>query len=217
MHPTPLPIPVDGTELPRSVGKAAAVLQAASKVFLAHGFSASTTDMIQCEAGVSKATVYAHYPNKEALFVAVIEMQCALLAQGLNEIAFEPGNLRQTLTALGRAYLETVLAPDGLALFRVVVSEAPRFPHLARTFYKAGPRAVATRAAEHLAMAVESGEIDLTALGIDAAANAFIGLVRNEAQMHYLTHTEARPSSEQIDQWVACAVTTFLLAFERTA
>ena len=35
------------------------VLLAASDVFLEHGFSAATTDMIQQRAGVSKATVYA--------------------------------------------------------------------------------------------------------------------------------------------------------------
>ena len=33
-------------------GKALKVLQAARKVFLTHGFSAATTDMIQREAGV---------------------------------------------------------------------------------------------------------------------------------------------------------------------
>jgi hypothetical protein len=37
-----------------------------SKVFLAHGFSAAATDMVQREAGVSKSTVYAHYANPGA-------------------------------------------------------------------------------------------------------------------------------------------------------
>src|SRR3546814_9810578 len=41
--------------------KALTVLRAARTVFLTHGFSAATTDMIQREAGVSKSTVYAHY------------------------------------------------------------------------------------------------------------------------------------------------------------
>src|SRR3546814_1070545 len=45
--------------------KALTVLRAARNIFLTHGFSAATTDMIQREAGVSKSTVYAHYANKE--------------------------------------------------------------------------------------------------------------------------------------------------------
>ena len=43
--------------------KAAAVLAGARSVFLAPGFSAATTDMIQRAADVSKATVYARYPT----------------------------------------------------------------------------------------------------------------------------------------------------------
>ncbi len=53
--------------------KARTILQAARKVFLEHGFSAATTDMIQQQAGVSNSTVYAHYPTKEKLFIAVVE------------------------------------------------------------------------------------------------------------------------------------------------
>ncbi|WP_412770482.1 helix-turn-helix domain-containing protein [Ralstonia solanacearum] len=45
--------------------KEASVLKAATEVFLAHGFSAATTDMIQRRAGVSKATMYGRFPNKE--------------------------------------------------------------------------------------------------------------------------------------------------------
>ncbi len=209
-HPPPSSLDAEGPVLP---AKAEAVLRAASKVFLAYGFSAATTDMIQCAAGVSKSTVYAHYPNKEALFVAVIERQCALMAQRLSGIAFQRGNLRQTLTALGLVYLETVLEPDALALFRVVAAEAPRFPQLARRFYRAGPQAVSSRATEYLAQAARAGEVDLTITGVDTAAHAFIGLVRNESHLHYLMHPEARASAEQIDQYVTSAVTIFMRAF----
>ena len=53
-------------------GKAEAVLAAAERAFLAAGFGAVTMDAIAREAGVSKATVYAHYSSKEALFGAVV-------------------------------------------------------------------------------------------------------------------------------------------------
>jgi AcrR family transcriptional regulator len=201
------------TEDHRSKDKARAVLNAASKVFLSHGFSAATTDMIQREAAVSKSTVYAHYPNKEALFIAVIEDRCHLFAEVLNRIQFEPGNLRRTLMALGVAYLGFLLSPDGLALFRVVIAEAPRFPQLAERFYHVGPRAIAGRVGEQLALAVKAGEVDLSAIGLDTAAGMLTGLIRSEAQLHYLTHPEARPSAEQVERWVASAVTTFILAF----
>jgi TetR/AcrR family transcriptional regulator, mexJK operon transcriptional repressor len=195
--------------------KARTVLRAARNVFLTHGFSAATTDMIQREAGVSKSTVYAHYATKEALFVAVIEAECAAFADTVRRIEFRPGKLRETLTALAQAYLDIVLSPTGLSLFRVVIAEAPRFPNLARTFYLAGPQVIAGMVADCLGSAVTSGEADLSELGRDAAARLFINLVRSEPQLQCLTHPGAAPSAAQIHQWTSEAVTTFMRAYGR--
>lgn len=193
--------------------KALTVLRAAREVFLTHGFSAATTDMIQREAGVSKSTVYAHYANKEALFVAVIEAECAAFAETVRDIRSQPGKLRETLTALARAYLNVVVSPTGLALFRVVIAEGPRFPDLARTLYLAGPQAIANIVSEHLASAIVSGEVDLSEIGRDTAAQLFINLVRSEPQLQCLTHPNAAPSAAQIDQWTSATVTTFMRAY----
>ena len=194
-------------------GKAQTVLRAARNVFLTHGFSAATTDMIQREAGVSKSTVYAHYANKEALFVAVIQAECAEFTLSVRAIQSQPGKLRETLTALARAYLHVVVSPAGLSLFRVVIAEAPRFPDLARTLYLAGPQAIANIVSQHLAGAVASGEIDLSEIGRDGAASQFVNLVRSEPQLQCLTHPGASPSLAQIDQWTNATVTTFLRAY----
>jgi AcrR family transcriptional regulator len=193
--------------------KARTVLRAARNVFLTHGFSAATTDMIQREAGVSKSTVYAHYANKEALFVAVIEAECAAHMDTVRRIEFRPGKLRETLSAMARAYLDIVLSPSGLALFRVVIAEAPRFPSLARTLYLAGPQVIASMVADCLGSAVKAGEADFSGLGCDAAARLFINLVRSEPQLQCLTHPGVAPSAEQIGEWTSLAVTTFLRAY----
>ncbi len=195
--------------------KAQTVLRAGRTVFLMHGFNAATTDMIQREAKVSKSTVYAHYPNKEALFIAVVEAECAEFARSVRGLTFSPGQLRETLTALGRAYLKIVLSPPVLSLFRVVVAEAPRFPALARTFYLAAPGVVVGIVAQRLAEAGAAGEIDLGVLGCDATASQFASLVRSEPHLQCLLHPEAIPSEAQFDQWVAAAVTTFMRAYGR--
>lgn len=194
-------------------GKALQILQAARRVFLTHGFSAATTDMIQQEAGVSKSTVYAHFPNKEALFTAVIEAECTAFTDTVRDIKFKHGKLRETLTILARTYLDIVLSPAGLAVFRVVIAEGVRFPNLARAFYLAGPQVMITMIAEQLASAVASGEVDLNELGCETAASLFINLVRSEPQFQCLTHPNAAPSAIQVDQWVNIAVTTFMRAY----
>lgn len=193
--------------------KALTVLRAARNVFLTHGFSAATTDMIQREAGVSKSTVYAHYANKEALFTAVIEAECAAFTNTVHGIEFRPGKLRETLTMLAKAYLNIVLSPSGLSLFRVVIAEAQRFPKLAKAFYLAGPKVMTAMVAEQLAHAAKSDEVDLGEVGRDTAASLFINLVRGEPQFQCLTHPDATPSSAQIDQWANAAVVTFMRAY----
>ncbi|MFA7944762.1 TetR/AcrR family transcriptional regulator [Pseudomonas brenneri] len=189
------------------------VLNAARTVFLNHGFSAATTDMIQRAAGVSKATMYACFPNKEALFVAVIEQQCAATTATVQAIEISPGNLSRTLTNIGLAYLQIVLSPAGMALYRVVGAEAPRFPELGRRFFVTGTKGVITMVARRLSEAAQAGEIDIQAVGMDAAAALFISMVRGEGQMEMLMHPEAQPSAAQMDSWVRLAVTTFMKAF----
>lgn len=195
------------------IDKSLPVLQAAATVFLAHGFSAATTDMIQREAKVSKATLYACFPTKEAMFAAVIEQECAVMTETVRAIKMAPGDISKTLTDLGLSYLKIVLSPTGLALFRVVVADAVRFPDLARTFYLAGPKVISKMLAERIEVAARAGEINVQAVGIDDAAALFVSLLRGEGQLECLTHPGAHPSTEQLDRWVRVAVTTFLAAF----
>ena len=189
------------------------VLEAAASVFLKHGFSAASTDMIQQAASVSKATVYACFQSKEALFEAVIEHECTRFAEAVRAVHLDQPDFASRLRALGQAYLGLLLSERGLALYRVVVAEGPRFPKVARTFYLSGPAVVYKMMSEHLNKAVEDGQADVHAMGVEGAARQFLSLLRGDAQMECLTHPEARPSEAQRDAWVEAAVTTFLRAF----
>lgn len=204
----------DGAAAPSE--KARVVLAGARAVFMANGFDAATTDMIQQAAGVSKSTVYSYYPNKEALFVAVVEAECEHFLQTIRERNFSGKRLADVLNAIAQAYLEVVLSREGLALYRMVVSEAPRFPDLGRRFYLAGPGAVNDIVADTLEAAASKGELDLGSIGRDSAASLFVSMVRGEAQMQCLMHPDSPASAAQRDRWANDAVTAFLRAFERT-
>ncbi|WP_322034052.1 TetR/AcrR family transcriptional regulator [Paraburkholderia sp. J76] len=52
--------------------KRAAIVAAAIDEFLAFGFDATSMDRIAARAGVSKRTVYNHFPGKEALFASIL-------------------------------------------------------------------------------------------------------------------------------------------------
>lgn len=205
--------PEAGTAPP--TGKALAVLDAARDVFLTHGFAAATTDMIQQAAGVSKATVYAHYATKDALFAAVIGRQCAEHMNALRGMrrASAPGDIRAVLRELAHAYLDFGLAPTGLALFRVSAAETPRFPELGRTFYENGPQVYCAIVAEHLERAVDAGELDLGQIGAQDAAKLFFSLVRGQGQLECLLLAGHKPSAAQKKHWADLSLQTFFAAF----
>jgi len=193
--------------------KSQIVLRAARTIFLRHGFSASTTDMIQREAAVSKSTVYAHYPTKEALFIAVVEEECRTFSEKMRRIEFRPGGIKNALKVFARAYLDILLSPSGLALTRVIIGEASRFPVLASTFYLVGPNVVVLITMEYFRQAAAVGEIDLSLVGYETASKQFLSLIRSEPQIRSLTHPELQLAAKPIEEWIDSAVATFLKAY----
>jgi len=193
--------------------KADVVLQAARTVFLSDGFSGATTDMIQKTAGVSKSTVYSHYKNKEALFIAVIEFECKNYAQQIRAIKFNPGKLKETLITLANEFLNIVLSPTALSLHRIIIAEATRFSSLADTFFTEGPKMMISIISELLDDANKKQEIQLGDVTADEASKIFIHLLRSEPQLSNLMAPNNPPTQESIDRWLTISVNTFLLAF----
>src|SRR5271157_6368560 len=52
------------------------VLDAAATLFMAHGYGAISMDAIARAAGVSKATLYAHFSSKDLLFATIVREAC---------------------------------------------------------------------------------------------------------------------------------------------
>ncbi|MEG3765806.1 TetR/AcrR family transcriptional regulator [Alteromonas sp. 14N.309.X.WAT.G.H12] len=204
-----------GAERPLGA-KAMTVLKAARKVFLAHGFAGATTDMIQREAGVSKSTVYAHFANKEILFSAVVQSECFATSINIRNIQFVPGKIREILHEIADNYLQIVLSKSGLALARMVIAEVERFPNLGKTFYEAGPKPCVSQVKELLFLAQQAGDIELGELTAEEAARVFVGSIRSEPQLYYLTHPEETPTKAQKQQWSKLIVDTFLRSYGKT-
>src|SRR5271165_2946196 len=115
------------------------VLDAAAELFIAQGYGAISMDAIARAAGVSKATLYAHFSSKDLLFATIVREACRE-GMGADSLCLErDGDPAEGLLAIGRRVLEFVLRPRSLAIHRVVIAESVRFPELGRAFYENGP------------------------------------------------------------------------------
>ena len=122
--------------------KAESILAGAKRAFLAAGFGAVSMDTIAREAGVSKATVYAHFAGKEELFGAFIERECERYFARFSPDELNPRDVPASLAMLGRRFLELLLPPDGIALYRIILAEVTRFPAARRGVLARPPRSV---------------------------------------------------------------------------
>lgn len=191
--------------------KAEQILAAARQVFLEHGFGATTTDMIQQAAGVSKSTVYAHFQGKDDLFVAVIRAECQRILERTNTEQLKGQTVRQALTQVGTRLLEVALAPSALALYRIVVAETPRFPNIGKVFHAVGPTLLREELARYLAAADKRGEVRVKVP--DTAARQFVSMVLSDIQLQCLLDITPPPSRARVRKIVGAAVETFMSAY----
>jgi AcrR family transcriptional regulator len=106
------------------------ILDAAGRVFLEHGFQGASVDEIAEAASAGKPTIYARFPNKQALFTAVVE-RLVRRNTSLYVLSCAGDSIEDKLDALAAIILTRVLAPETIGLIRVAVAEAKRFPDLA--------------------------------------------------------------------------------------
>jgi AcrR family transcriptional regulator len=128
------------------------ILEAATRLFLGRGFEGTSCDQVALDARAGKASIYARYSNKEALFAAVIDnyLQRAPVLE-LPRRAFAALTLRDTLKAVGKSVVDEALQADAVALLRLLISEAPRFPELTQQAERMGWHAAVDRIANAIA------------------------------------------------------------------
>lgn len=127
---------------PSSVRKVQAILDSAEAIFLRSGYVDASMDEVSLLAGVSKQTVYTHFGDKENLFASVVGRVTADAAARVHYELPDPVSvsaLPAYLEDYARRQLDAVLDERVLAVRRLVIAEAVRFPQLAETFWRQGP------------------------------------------------------------------------------
>jgi TetR/AcrR family transcriptional repressor of mexJK operon len=203
-----------------TTGKRAAIVQAATGLFLRQGYQGTSTDQIAATAAVSKQTVYNQFRDKKTLFAEIILGVTATAERFAADVPTELAGVRAAddlepaLRSLARRYLSTVLDPQVLALRRLIIGESSRFPALAREYHRRAPARVLAALADVFSRLVDRGL--LTGDPGDAAED-FAFLVLGPALDQGMFHVDADPAPEPAVRRAADrAVAVFLGSYRRT-
>ncbi|ROM52525.1 TetR family transcriptional regulator [Pseudomonas poae] len=112
--------------------KREAIIAAAIAEFRANGFEVTSMDKIAATAGVSKRTVYNHFPSKEELFAEILHQLWASTAAQLDVVYTGDRPLRDQLRGLLEAKMKMMSDANFLDLARVAIAATIHSPERAQ-------------------------------------------------------------------------------------
>ncbi len=152
------------------------ILDAATDLFLAHGYGATSIEAISQRAQISKRTFYHRFDGKPAVFAAVVHRIIERLRPPPEVPLLDGTDVQDTLQRLAAIILRAALSPQAIALHRLIVAESARFPNLAAIVAQEG----STEEAIRLIAGLLKRETRTGALSIDVptfAARQFLHMV----------------------------------------
>ncbi len=175
--------------------KRQAILNGATRMFLAHGYRNVSMEKIAQAAPVSKATLYNHFDSKNALLAAVISDLCGSLLQTMAQVTIESDDVENNLTKIATSAVDLIYAEDALAIYRLVVAESPDFPELGQLFYQSGPQTVLTQLEDYFRQLNAEGSFNITDPVF--AADAFFSMLKGDLHLRCLLTKTLRPSADE--------------------
>ena len=136
------------------------ILEAALKVFSTKGFHKATNkDIAQAAGGISPGLIYWYFKDKEDLFLSIVRERATIF-----KMADHPEQLmelppREGLALIGRTYLSLFKVPGNVAIVRILVAEAIRFPQIAEMFYKQAARRFLGLLSQYLQHQIDLGRL----------------------------------------------------------
>jgi TetR/AcrR family transcriptional repressor of mexJK operon len=200
----------------RSARKRRVVVDAATTLFLRHGYLGTSMDQIAAFAGVSKPTVYKFFPDKEQLFTAIVmetldRAGAPFLAELSRLAETRSGQLADDLRDLAWRYLATVTQPAVLQLRRLVIGASHQLPALASAYYERAPEQTLRTLADCFRRLADRGL--LRAPDPDQAAAHFAFLVLGRALDKSLFCGDQPFTTEELAAQADAGASAFLAAY----
>ncbi|MBA4216243.1 MAG: TetR/AcrR family transcriptional regulator [Roseateles sp.] len=205
--------------VPRAVGRpadpalATRLLDAGWQMFLARGVDAVSVESIAAQAGVSKATYYKHFADKQALFEAAVlrEMERIEAAQQPRAESGASLDVRSQLRQFGIGLMDFLVSQPAVDFYKALAGELSRHKSLARSFYSLGPGRTLSNLAALMRDATDRGE--LVAPDAMLAAEHLIGLWQGLSNFQLSLGIDQRRIRSSIPERVEAGLRVFMVAY----
>ena len=187
------------------------ILTGAATVFAADGYEGASMARIAVVAGVSKGTLYNHFDSKAALFTAYVATKCDQHLVTVFDNADHDGDPAEVLRGIGKRMVRMMLSDVGLAIYRVVIAEAAKFPELARAFFDAGPARAIGFMAGWLAEETSRGRLSVADPAF--AAEQFFNLCQTHLVLRRKLEMLPDPPDSEIDRVIEASIQMFLRTY----
>ena len=196
---------------PKDPEKRAAILDAAQRLFILHGYERVSMDQIAAEAGVSKLTVYSHFGDKDSLFGEAVRAHCeeGMPTSLFDEDAKTP--LRQRLEVIGNAFFAMVMAPAAVAGHRILCSPQVTASSLPAVFWEAGPQRVQKAFAALLERRIAAGELEID--DPQRASGFFFTLLKGDPHAQAVVGYSCGGQADDTEAHISAVVEMFLRAY----
>jgi AcrR family transcriptional regulator len=150
---------VAGPRADRRAERRQAILTAALREFSARGFAAARLDDVAEAAGIAKGTIYLYFRDKEALFQDLIRSEMGPVVGTLEYALGLDLPAREAAEQAIELFVREIYLTERKDIIRLVISEGPRFPHLAAFYYREVVSRGIAAVRLLLARALERGEL----------------------------------------------------------
>jgi len=185
-----------------------AFLEAANIVFLEKGYANATLGDVIARSGGSRQTLYELFGGKQGLFEAIIAERNAEIFQPLRAVDLLDRPPDDVLVEIGTRFLQRVLAPEALGIFRQVLAEGPAMRELSERFWALGPGRTVTAFEGYFEELTRRGALRLT--DANRAARQFQGMLLGNFQVECMLGVRELPSAEEVEVFVKNSVARFL-------
>jgi AcrR family transcriptional regulator len=193
----------------------ARILDAACKIFLTRGFEGASIEEIAETARSGKPTIYARFPNKQALFASAVTRQLILKKERMAGQMPAEGTVEERLTSLGVTLVTETLTSEWIELIRLAIAETRRFPDLGDNICRTARERGGEIMARLLGEVAESGELGTFLVRPEhyvAAARCFTDLILLPLLMRALSGEKLDRLHAEISPHVSQRVAFFLAA-----